>query len=232
MKSEISTFPSIEEFARLVADGINAWVQAGKILNALIEKDESVRQRITDQIPWMTRRVLDGFERIGRGEIYPQLLLDRSPGAHALIALPYYEQQRLHSASIAIAVWKKGEVTTEHRRLQDLTPREVDLVFSEVAIRPLAEQSKIILARNRPKQAAPRTPERVEEEPEEAAPQSLDDDPLDSPESHLSRAQSELIRVRELIGQEEDTHRLDFLITAALTAIGKLRYQLKEMKEP
>lgn len=230
MNSQISTLATIEEFARLVVDGINAWTSAGKILNELIKEDETVRDRIMDKIPWMTPQVLDGFERIGREEIFPHLLLDRSPGAHALIALPYEEQKRLHAASMAIAVYKKGEITTEHRRLQELTEREADLVFTDTAVRPIAEQSKILLAKIRGRgtsNCSPRAPD-VEQRSERQIVEPLDDDPDETVEANLADAQAKLIRAREIMARKGKLAILDRFITTALNAIGNLRFELKE----
>jgi len=210
----------IEQFITWVQCGIDAWSEAGRILNEMIAEDSNARSAIMDRIPWMTYQILVGFERIGRNEIYPHLLLDKSPGAHVLITLPYEEQKRLHSAEIAIACVQRGEIITTHRKLQDMTKAEAELAMGGGSLRPVAEQSKLLLSKLRPKET--RAPREVKE-CHSKIPESLDDDPNETAEMHLAKAQAEMIRARELFGERAQTAPVDALFVTALNCIGRLR---------
>lgn len=229
----MSKTPSVDKvsvFCALVQQGIDAWVEAGKLLVELIDGDPDAVQGISARAPWATREVLSNFERIGRGQVLPQLLVDPSEGAQALLKLPYEEQRRLCDAEVAVASLVRGEIVVASKRIQKLSRQECRTLFSATGIRPIAEQRKL-LHRGPSISRAPRDPEPIEEneEGEEEVQQSLEDDETDTAEKHLARAQAELIRAREIMTEKKAPPVLDRHITTALNAIGNLRFELKEL---
>lgn len=219
----------INQFADLVQRGVDAWVEAGKILCEMVAEDSEVREKICDRVSWMTMEVLDGFERIGRKDVYPFLLLDQSPGAHRLIRLDYETQKKFYDAEIAVAVLRRGEIVTESKRLNQLSWKEADTAISDTGIRPIAEQRKLLQPKLTIRQVAPKV-ECIAKEPEEV--ESLDSEPEtpDAIDTHLARAQAELLKVRELLG-DRNTRAFEKHITNGLNAIGGLRFELKEQKK-
>lgn len=219
----------VERFSRLVTEGIEAWVGAGEILNEMLAEDPLVKFKIVEKIPWMTTDILDGFERMGRREIFPQLLLDQSEGARRLIRLPYAEQERLYGGEIPLAVMKRGEIITERRPIRDLNFKECQRAFSDFSLRPIAEQRKMLIPA--PKRVViSATVRRTDSENEAIIQESLEDDPGEKIEDRLSMAQAALIRARELMVEKKIPHSLDAYITTALNAIGNLRYEIGELK--
>lgn len=216
----------IQQFADLVQRGVDAWVDAGKILCEMVAEDSEVREKICDRVSWMTMDVLDGFERIGRKDVYPFLLLQQSPGAHRLIKLDYETQKRFYDAEIPVAILRRGEIITESKRLNQLSWKEADTAISDTGIRPIAEQRKLLQPKIRIREVAPKV-ERIEEEIE-----SLDAEPEtpDAIDTHLAKAQAELLKVRELLG-DGNTRAFEKHITNGLNAIGGLRFELKEQKK-
>lgn len=214
----LSADERIKLFCDCVNKGIDAWIEAGRLLNELVEEDPSVRQKIFARNPWMTKYVLGGFERIGRREIYPRLLLDSSPGARRLIRLPYDEQERLYCTVVEVAVINEGRVSTERKSLQSLTNNEADLVFGKNSIRPVEQQKRILTEKKA---------DSVVHSPLTANDFDFSDDNEDI-EDRLALASAALARARELIVSRPYAKSVGNQITMALNAIGKARLELKQ----
>ena len=94
--------------------------------------------------PHMSNDILVTFERIGRREIYPYLLVDGSPGSRMLSALPYDTQVRLYNDEVPVVVRSGDFTTTLRKRVPELSSREAALVFDGARVRPVTEQTRII----------------------------------------------------------------------------------------
>lgn len=145
----------IQQIADLINQGIEAWYEAGKtIANLVDEHGRQVYVEISEQIPYLGIDVLEAFEKVGRRQLCPQLLLaDSSPGLIKLSQLPYEMQLRYHDAEVTV-VYRSGDEWLSHSsKVTDLTRKEAELVFTESGIRSVEDQKKILLQQRREREA-------------------------------------------------------------------------------
>lgn len=85
---------TIESFVGFVAAGVGGFLEAGKQLVELHEKDAGVFAKIIRHAPWITMDMLMTLLRVGRREIHPALLLYSGRKVFdRLAALPYERQE-------------------------------------------------------------------------------------------------------------------------------------------
>lgn len=234
-----------EKFTALIQTGILCWVEAGKLLNEELAKDPQFRQRLMEENPWLTMDVLYTFERIGRREIYPQLMLDCSPAAKRIIQFPYEVQESLYGSMIEIYAEDEGRrISKCTRKISSLTHREVKVAFDENGLRPIEAQlpiaKKIYRKISWVGTDVSGKIKKVKSDADEAAEQDYDFDAslpkedLDAPseresetiDESLRRVQQELLRARTFLSEHPQADRLDDYISNALKPIGTLRFLL------
>lgn len=232
----------ISQFSTLVEAGIAAWAEAGKILVSLVDSSEDAYAEILASVPWMTLEVLKGFERIGRREVLPQLIVDHSAGARHLAKLPYRDQEKLINAEFEVLALGGSERAVK-LRLQSLTPKQVSILFDGHRVRTIEEQKakerKITGFRDVPTARTSRNRrlagcdwndgdgDTEKLGPEIETPESLDADPTETFDGKLQEAQSALIRAREILLESGGTDKAGYF-DAALKAIGTMRFKAQE----
>lgn len=129
----------VDMFANLVRAGVEAWTEAGRILVEAIDADPDFSRKVRKAHPEISPDMLILFERIGRRQVYPAIVLDNSVGAQALLALPYDDQERLYRGNIEVAVGTTGSRVVV-KRIGDLTRTDVHRVFDGDHVRTHEEQ--------------------------------------------------------------------------------------------
>ena len=226
--------PRIGQFADLVRAGLESWIRAGRLLCQIKADDPGAIAAILEANPELTPEILASFERIGRREVHPALVLDGSPGAKRLAALPYDEQARLHRAEVLVVVRSASGPVTRHKRVCDLTKSEALRVIGEQGIRTEAEQRRLL----RPRRGESGTVERMrrEEEPdspvidvEAVAVEAGERDPRQQFKRLVDGANAQLLEARSalvMIHRADSPH--DRHIADALRAVGELRFLFNE----
>lgn len=148
-------------FRQALGDGIEKWRQAGAALNTLCELlgEEEAYAEVRAEMP-IPKSALDGFRKLGSGKIIPEILIDGSPGATALAALPLEEQRTLWDEGVAI----NGNHFSKAKRIvpiSELTAAQVHRVFDGGRVRTPSEQALVFQKETtrRPKRAG-RNPQR------------------------------------------------------------------------
>lgn len=134
-----STVPLL--VARITA-GIEAWKEAGTILVDLLDNhglsiDSIVAQADSE---FVTADILSKFERIGRQQIVPALLVSNFPAVKYLARLPFSEQMRLMGDTIELMVLKDGKADTLKVEVRNLTASQCAQVFTSEGVRNLPAQ--------------------------------------------------------------------------------------------
>ena len=131
----------LKEFYEALQRGKEALEDAGRIFVSLIDADPSIRERIMDEHPELTEDVLATFERIGRKQLYYELVLLEAPGIRALRRCPYSEQVK-HCKEPVPMLLLNSKDSSEHLMVAvtALQPEQVRQVFGHNRIRSLAEQ--------------------------------------------------------------------------------------------
>src|SRR5579862_1583816 len=95
-----------KEQARRLADfiqeGVESWVKAGKMLVQMVDANPNAYTIIQQECPHLSPNVLLAFEKIGRLEVCPWLLLDNSDGAKRLLQLPYKLQNEFYKKKVEV----------------------------------------------------------------------------------------------------------------------------------
>ena len=215
----------ITKFCALVNAGMEAWVQAGALLCEMVRDDPLVVTRILRDNPHLTREVLDAFQRIGRKEVLPILMVDGSPGARRLAGLPYEDQARIYAGTVRVVRRTRAGVVERSCRVPDLTAGEAALVFDLDRVRSVKEQRAMLKPAPVNHHYSPR-----ETDPDEAP--KVETPPQDGPRGALSRALDAahlgLMQSRTALCEIEPESAHDNQITIALGAVGKLRFALND----
>jgi len=132
---------SVETFVTLVQCGMEMWMRAGEMLVKLVSENPNIYSEIIVRNPSITFEMLLAFEKMGRKQIYPPLLMDTSFGAKKLLDLPYDVQERFSKEPIELFLpANNGSVTTEKKYLKELNRYEADVVFSDTGVRTVEAQ--------------------------------------------------------------------------------------------
>lgn len=146
-KAQEITKADIECFNAYLAEGVEAWVKAGQLLVKMVERNPNAYGIIVANNPHLSIDLLLAFEKIGRNEIFPYVLLDKSPGSRQLLALPYDIQVKHYKEPVeVVAKIIDGKPVVEKRLVSNLSKEEVQIVFGPNGIRSTAEQTELLKA--------------------------------------------------------------------------------------
>ena len=146
MNEQISTTERAGRFAALVNAGVNSWTLAGKMLVEMVDQDPTAFKKIITLYPAISHEMLAIFERIGRNQVYPYLLLDTSPGCRKLLEMPYESQVEIFKNGVDVVVdLKRGtrEPVIERKRIQQISSFEASVVFADGELRSVERQASI-----------------------------------------------------------------------------------------
>jgi len=132
------TIETGKKVASLIMAGIEAWLEAGKLLVDALDNGATLDD-IADSAG-VSKDILARFEQIGRNNLYPRLLASTSPGARALTGCPFSEQKHYCHNPVKMLVMRDGEPDTLLVPLDNMTPDQVKQVFCRGHIRDIAEQ--------------------------------------------------------------------------------------------
>jgi hypothetical protein len=129
-----------KRIAELIARGIEAWLEAGKVLVETLEQGVTLDQ--LSETTRLSKGTLVQFEQIGRGTLYPRLLIrsGASPGARALLRCGRSEQEQYCAEPLQLLVLRGEHQDVLRVPLDSLTPDQCKQIFSGSHIRDLGEQ--------------------------------------------------------------------------------------------
>ncbi len=158
MKTELQTKPDavIAKLKNAIQDGIDAWKHAGEALVELIDDHGMTLESICDSIgsPVVTINVLSQFERIGRNQVLPALLVADYPSSKLIQKLPISEQRRVGENGVEVMVLRSGKADTLIVQAEDLTKDQCKQVFGNESVRTLSAQRAWLESQAAEKQAA------------------------------------------------------------------------------
>lgn len=131
----------INAFAKLVNEGIKKWQQAGTLLVDMADKDPSVYTKIVKAHAFISLDMLMAFEKIGRKQLHPLLLLSDSTAARKVASLPYRDQKEIVENGVYVLDPKTKRGVK--KSLDDITSNEVRLVFDGGKLRSVEEQATL-----------------------------------------------------------------------------------------
>lgn len=130
----------VSQFVSLVTQGINSWIEAGKIVAEAIAKDPSFIDRVCEQMPGLSRETVHRFEMIGLGRALPDVFLSDSPGMKRLRHLSTETQRKYCVEPVELLVVNGDETTTLKVDIRNLSASQSQQVFSRDGVRSVAAQ--------------------------------------------------------------------------------------------
>ena len=127
-----------KHIADLIMQGIDAWMEAGKILVSMLDEGHTL-DRIAESAG-ISKDILSRFEAIGRNNLYPKLLASTSPGARALMGCGYSEQKQFCHEPIELLVVKGEAHDVLKVDVDALTSDQCKQAFGRGHVRSMAEQ--------------------------------------------------------------------------------------------
>jgi hypothetical protein len=146
---------SIDGLFDALSRGRDAIKEAAEIMVALADQDPRIYEKIIKSQPGISLNLLYTLERVGRGTLYDALLFDNSPGARRLLTMPFSQQKEYYEKPIKVVTMVSGKPTQSEKPIQQLTPQEVRVAFSDTGIRTEGEQVKVLEEISRPHKAQP-----------------------------------------------------------------------------
>lgn len=148
MKTTLTTQEKdIQSFLELFKQGYDAWVKAGELLVKMIDQNPSVIDDIIDRYPDMNAGILRQFEKMGRKQLHPLLLIESTPGETRLARLPYSEQLKYLEKPVEIVVETDDGPDLMQIQTKHLTRAQAEQVFAKDHVRTAAEQRAWIMSR-------------------------------------------------------------------------------------
>lgn len=228
----------ISKFCELVNQGIAAWVEAGVLLNDILADSPNAMRDIVQQNPMLTRDVLESFVAIGKKHIYPMLVLDKSPGAIALTALPYDTQVTAYHSRVSVLVKTCDGFAERKMKVSELNAAQTRQVFDLDKMRSLSEQRALLQKTESARRVSGSidTGRNSYSGPDDAAARRdafeklATAGPKELLMDALATAQASLLDARRHLEKLDRDSGLDNSITGMLTIIGTVRHHVNEGK--
>jgi len=136
----------IKQFKLLVQQGVDAWVMAGKVLVKALKDNPEAYDRFLGE--GITHAHLSKFERIGKGELEPRLLLNGSIGYLKLQSVPESQQRRALDEGVKVyEPSASGETTHRMIQAEELNAFQASQVFAPSGIRTVQQQRAYLAER-------------------------------------------------------------------------------------
>ena len=141
------TFESkIDQFQAALNATADGLVTAGKLLVEMIEENENTFEIILTRIKTASLPFLEALERVGRGQLRPELLLNPAPAAQRTVqfALPIKVQDKIATGYLETVVKDGDGFLIKHKKMDELTAHESARVIGTDGIRTVEQQKAII----------------------------------------------------------------------------------------
>lgn len=132
----------IASLAGVIQTGLDAWVKAGEVVVDLLDKHGMSLDEIAAaaQSEMITPHLLGQFERVGRRQVLPKLLVATYAAAAPLQKLPFSEQVRLVAEKVDLVTMRDGKQDVLRVAVSDLTKQQCAQVFDKNGLRSLGAQ--------------------------------------------------------------------------------------------
>ncbi len=137
---QIKTTDQISKFVSLFQQGYEAWIEAGKIVSASLESDADFADKVHAAHPEISCDTVYAFDRLGRKELHPKLLISDAPGSRKLRRLPFTLQEKYTEQPVKVLVKNSKGWDTLEISVFNLTPDQANQVFDGDSIRSEAAQ--------------------------------------------------------------------------------------------
>ena len=127
--------PDIEKFVDLFQRGYEAWVEAGRVVVQALESDPDFADKVHEKHPEISIETVYAFDRLGRQDLHPKLLISDSPGAKRLRQLRYHVQEKFVEKPVPVLIKTDSGWETLKVSVFDLTSDQASQVFDKNDVR-------------------------------------------------------------------------------------------------
>lgn len=131
---------SIQRIVELIHQGVESWIEAGKIVAKEIDSDPDFIDKICAEVPGISHEIVLRLDQIGRNRLYPHLLLNDSPGVRKLYRLPRDLQEKFWSEPVELLISDGDKTETLKVDVRNLSPAQARQVFNGATVRSVAAQ--------------------------------------------------------------------------------------------
>lgn len=125
----------IDEFINLLKRGYEAWIEAGKIVANALEEDPDFADKVHEYHPEISVDTVYAFDRIGRRELHPKLVMSDTPGSRKLRRMPYHIQEKYCDMPVPLLIKSDGKWDTLKVSVFNLTTDQAAQVFDSDGVR-------------------------------------------------------------------------------------------------
>ena len=129
-----------EAISRLITDGMEAWVTAGKMIATGVDEDPKYIDKLCSHLPDLSPEHLKRLEDIGRKRIHPQILVSAAPGIRRLGRLDYSTQEKYLNEPVDLLIDDGNGLETLKVDVRNLTRDQSFQAFASDRVRSVAEQ--------------------------------------------------------------------------------------------
>jgi len=131
---------AVEQFVEFFLAGLEAWINAGKLVSRELEKDPLFAKKVHAQYPSISEDVVYGFDRVGRGVWHPKLLMSDVPGVRRLRKMAYSVQEKYIDSPVSVLTKKHDGWKMLPMSVFVLTHEQAMQAFGDEDARTEAEQ--------------------------------------------------------------------------------------------
>jgi hypothetical protein len=117
------------QFVQLVMKGIQCWMEAGKLVAKKLNEDPDWADRVHELHPEISVETIYAFDKVGRMQLHPQLLLSDCPGHVQLRRLSYDAQQKYLGEPVPLLVRTESGWESLNVDVRNLTTLQAAQVF-------------------------------------------------------------------------------------------------------
>lgn len=131
---------SVEKFYTLLQEGYEKWIEAGRIVSEALEQDPDFADKVHAAHPEISTDTVYAFDRIGRKQLHPKLVMSDSPGAKRLRRLPYSLQEKHSNQPVPVLIKNERGWDTLNVSVFNLSSEQASQVFDSDSLRTEAAQ--------------------------------------------------------------------------------------------
>lgn len=137
---EKRTQDAISRFVELVRQGTAAWLEAGRIVAAELDRNPLFAEQVCQAHPEISEDTVFAFQAIGQKKLHPALLVNNKPGPRMLRMFNYELQEKHITEPVDVLINNNGSWEPLKVSIYNLTRKQADQVFNGDGIRSLAAQ--------------------------------------------------------------------------------------------
>lgn len=107
--------PTVHQWIKTFTDKLKGIEDSCRELASMVDTDPAVFDKIVAADPRFNYNMLESMRKVGKGELYCELLFDPSVAARKLLALPPAQQKQLYTAPTPIVKIDGSKKIVEHK---------------------------------------------------------------------------------------------------------------------